>query len=306
MKLEGLDHPKTLAFASMLGTSRPAAIGHLELLWAYCATKTPQGNVGKWHDGSLAEACYWTGPPEKFVEALVAAGYLDRHPEHRLVVHDWHEHAPVWVRAKLQKLGLLFLSTRERTRERTVEGSIERSIEGSGEPTTGRSSRARVSKPSQNQAKPSQAKPRALRSGAPPSAPLGDSVDGLDAKAWETWIDYRTKIRKPLKPVSIPAAQQQLAAFGSEQLAVVKQSIANGWQGLFGLKTNGSTSGNGSSETGHKHKTVEENENEYIERFIREGRSDAEILALDDLACAPDLAARVRAIRQEIEHAKQH
>lgn len=61
-------------------------------------------------------------------------------------------------------------------------------------------------------------------------------VEGLDPAAWKTWIDYRINIRKPLKPVSMPAAQRTLAAFGSNQMAVVQQSIANGWQGLFDLK----------------------------------------------------------------------
>lgn len=68
-------------------------------------------------------------------------------------------------------------------------------------------------------------------------------VDGLNFEAWERWEGYRKLIRKPLKPVSIPAAQQALAAFGSEQSAVVEQSVANGWQGLFALKLNGSTHG---------------------------------------------------------------
>lgn len=67
--------------------------------------------------------------------------------------------------------------------------------------------------------------------------------DGLNFEAWERWEGYRKLIRKPLKPVSIPAAQQALAAFGSEQSAVVEQSVANGWQGLFALKLNGSTHG---------------------------------------------------------------
>jgi hypothetical protein len=61
-------------------------------------------------------------------------------------------------------------------------------------------------------------------------------VEGLDSDAWRAWFDYRVKIRKPLKQVSIPAAQRTLAAFGSNQTAVVQQSIANGWQGLFELK----------------------------------------------------------------------
>ena len=63
-----------------------------------------------------------------------------------------------------------------------------------------------------------------------------DSPPGLDPAAWSRWCDYRKQIRKPLKPVSIPAAQRELAAFGSDQSAVVEQSVAQGWQGLFALK----------------------------------------------------------------------
>lgn len=60
-------------------------------------------------------------------------------------------------------------------------------------------------------------------------------VTGLDSKTWDRWTTYRTEIRKPLKPASIPAAQKALAAFGSDQAAVVEQSIAQGWTGLFQL-----------------------------------------------------------------------
>ena len=64
----------------------------------------------------------------------------------------------------------------------------------------------------------------------------GEPPPGLDLQVWQKWADYRTAIRRPLKPVSIPAAQRELAAFGAEQAAVVEQSVANGWQGLFALK----------------------------------------------------------------------
>jgi hypothetical protein len=60
--------------------------------------------------------------------------------------------------------------------------------------------------------------------------------DGLNPEVWQRWMDYRKQLRRPLKPVSIPAAQRELAAFGAEQAAVVEQSVANGWQGLFALK----------------------------------------------------------------------
>jgi hypothetical protein len=72
------------------------------------------------------------------------------------------------------------------------------------------------------------------------------SVGGLDVSSWDRWSAYRVEIRKPLKPASIPAAQKALAAFGSDQAAVVEQSIAQGWQGLFPLKEK--TKPNGRSE----------------------------------------------------------
>jgi hypothetical protein len=69
------------------------------------------------------------------------------------------------------------------------------------------------------------------KEGAASPAPVG-----LNLPAWERWLDYRKAIKKPLRPVSIPAAQRELAAFGADQSAVVEQSVANGWQGLFALK----------------------------------------------------------------------
>lgn len=69
----------------------------------------------------------------------------------------------------------------------------------------------------------------------------------LDLEVWERWLSYRKQIRKPIKPVSVPAAQRKLAGFGEQQGAVVEQSIANGWTGLFALKD-----GNGASRTNGK------------------------------------------------------
>jgi hypothetical protein len=58
----------------------------------------------------------------------------------------------------------------------------------------------------------------------------------LNEEAWLIWLDYRKQIRKPLFPVSHPLAQRKLQRFGDKQMAVVEQSIENGWQGLFPLK----------------------------------------------------------------------
>jgi hypothetical protein len=68
-----------------------------------------------------------------------------------------------------------------------------------------------------------------LREVEPPPA-------GLDLEAWNRWAAYKREIRKPIKPASLLAAQRKLAGFGSDQAAVVEQSVAQGWTGLFPLK----------------------------------------------------------------------
>ena len=60
---------------------------------------------------------------------------------------------------------------------------------------------------------------------------------GLDAEAWKRYVEYRAQIGHRIKPASVLSAQKALAKFGTGQAAVVEQSIANGWQGLFELKS---------------------------------------------------------------------
>lgn len=63
-----------------------------------------------------------------------------------------------------------------------------------------------------------------------------ETVPGLDAESWRRWLAYRREIGKPLKPASQREAAEALAAFGADQAAVVKQSVAHGWTGIFALK----------------------------------------------------------------------
>lgn len=220
MKLEALDHPKTLDFAARLNVELPTAIGYLELLWAFTGKKSPQGNIGKWPNGAIARACFWNGNPETFVAALVDAGYLDANTQHRYMIHDWSEHAPRWVKAKLKNLKLDFIivvattvSTVVATTEPTVDPVCKgREVQGKGSTREGKSNNP---------------------------SPEEEIPPGLNLTAWQRWQEYRISIRKPLKPASILAAQETLAAFGSDQQAVVQQSIADGYQGLFPLKNTG-------------------------------------------------------------------
>lgn len=82
---------------------------------------------------------------------------------------------------------------------------------------------------------------------------------GLNPDAWDRWAIYRSSIKKPIKAPSLELAQKQLAAHGGNQDAVVDQSIANGWTGLFDLKSNG----NGNHKpAGRRAKSVQELEAE--------------------------------------------
>lgn len=82
--------------------------------------------------------------------------------------------------------------------------------------------------PSENRHKPSKRKRETVPDGPPPS--------NLNVEAWHRWEQYRREIRKPIHPASRLSAQRKLAEFGADQGAVVEQSVANGWQGLFPLK----------------------------------------------------------------------
>ena len=148
MKIDGLKHPKTKELAYSLEIPLPHAIGLLELLWAFVGQQTPQGNIGKWSNAVIAGEAGWQKCPDAFVNALISVKFLDESDEHRLLVHDWFEHAPNWVHAKLKRKGRYILSA---DLSRDLRGDLSKSQEASIEATTN------VVKPSlakSNQAKP--------------------------------------------------------------------------------------------------------------------------------------------------------
>lgn len=146
MKVGALDHPKTKGLKARLQVSRAAVIGHLELLWAFTAQHAAQGDIGKWGDEEIAEACDWQEAgargPTFFITALIDKGFLDKSEPHRLLVHDWHEHAPKWVHAALAKKRLKFITEAsiEPSLELPLEGSVDASTNGSSSPSQAKGS----------------------------------------------------------------------------------------------------------------------------------------------------------------------
>lgn len=170
MKRNAPMHPKTLTLASMLALRRYEAVGLLELLWHFTAQFCPQGDVGKRTDAQIAAALDW--PQDRAAElmkALVDCGWLDAHPEHRLVVHDWHDHADGTCDKYLSDHGLKYATSRDpRRRSGSSDGS---SRDKSRQVATSRDSRAgaRVPEP----------EPEPEHSPKPPS--------GACAREWSFW-----------------------------------------------------------------------------------------------------------------------
>lgn len=54
---------------------------------------------------------------------------------------------------------------------------------------------------------------------------------------WQGWVQHRSQLGKRLTPATVQAQLAMLAAQGAQADAVLQQSIRNGWQGLFALKT---------------------------------------------------------------------
>jgi len=69
----------------------------------------------------------------------------------------------------------------------------------------------------------------------PPFDPA--SIPNLNLEAWNLWVEHRSKIKKPIKPHSLPDAAEALAKLGDAQLAEVKRARAAGWQGIHPEKT---------------------------------------------------------------------
>jgi hypothetical protein len=94
-------------------------VGILELLWHETARHASQGDIGKFSNSEIAEALGWIGDENVLIQSLIDTEFIDKHPDHRLVVHGWADHCPNFVKAKLRRLDLPFACGTEPDEETT-------------------------------------------------------------------------------------------------------------------------------------------------------------------------------------------
>lgn len=108
MKRGAPEHPKMADLARRLNVPRYVAVGVMECLWHWAAKYAPAGDVGKWGAAGLAEGLEWEGSADALVAALVGSRFVEDHPEHGLVIHDWSEHADDAVQLAMARAGKRF------------------------------------------------------------------------------------------------------------------------------------------------------------------------------------------------------
>lgn len=113
MKRGAPDHWKMTALANRMKVPARYGItwanGCMERLWHYTAKYHPRGDIGKAPDWAIATACGWpASTASELIEALVDVRWLVRSTAHRLLVHDWHDHADESVKKTLKNRGLEF------------------------------------------------------------------------------------------------------------------------------------------------------------------------------------------------------
>jgi hypothetical protein len=151
-------HPKVSELCEILRIRRPCAVGYLELLWHFTAEFTPQGNIGRYSDSRIEAALDWSGTPGRMIQALTKAGWTDQDATHRLLIHDWCDHADEAVRKRLARKGLQILRATEKL---TGQDSVTDGVTSASSADDGSLARARSPEP-----RPEPEPPAAARAGA--------------------------------------------------------------------------------------------------------------------------------------------
>jgi hypothetical protein len=127
MKDATFEHPKTIQLAERLGIPVYATLGLLACLWRFTGRYALQGDIGRWSNEAIAAAIPgWQGDPGELIAALADIGWLDSSDRHRLIVHDWSEHAEDFYQAKLARACLFFADGRAPRRPLRQLNSRER------------------------------------------------------------------------------------------------------------------------------------------------------------------------------------
>lgn len=197
-------HLKTSRVGRRLGLPKYGAVGVLECLWHLTAENALAGNIGRHANEEIAIAVDWESEPDDLISALVECGWLDEHPEHRLLVHDWPQHCEDGVHLELARAREYFADgsepklTRLSAKERE---SIERFYTSARQAHDVRTASALPSRSDPSPSEPDQADPQRAyetRTSNPSADPLVGAVLLVSGDAFthaEWWAETVSLVR---------------------------------------------------------------------------------------------------------------
>ena len=109
MKKGTIDMMKFTLLKNRLQQPRYVVVGILESLWQLTLSSATDGAIGKFTDEEIAAWIEWDGDPSELIGHLVWTKFIDRCQVNRLVVHDWSEHAPEYLKNSFKRWGKEFV-----------------------------------------------------------------------------------------------------------------------------------------------------------------------------------------------------
>jgi len=105
MKMATIESVKFKKLKRTLKLKDWQVVGVLESLSMFACRNAPEGDVGRWSNDDIAAAIEWDGDANELIDALVQERWLDECDQHRLLIHDWSDHAPTWLKNNLKSHG---------------------------------------------------------------------------------------------------------------------------------------------------------------------------------------------------------
>lgn len=92
----------------MLKLNHWQTVGILESIWLMAQEDATDGAIGKYSNSDIAAAIEYEGNPDEMIQSLIESGWLDNDEEFRLIIHDWSDHVPKYIKGGFSKAGKLF------------------------------------------------------------------------------------------------------------------------------------------------------------------------------------------------------
>lgn len=115
MRVDASAHPKITNLSKYLDITILEALGIVHMLEQFAGKFCMDGALGKYTNQVIADHMLWSEKPgreaEQLIKMLVKAELLDQHhccTKHRLIVHDWADNSPGWVKRKLKRKDIPF------------------------------------------------------------------------------------------------------------------------------------------------------------------------------------------------------